>query len=160
MAAPPAGKRAAAKAKPADADAAAPQPPDVAQKAPYTCQTPACDSPAASRWGRFSFCKKCQVDRGTRAPDGTLILKNPRAPGSRERRHSRRVREEIAGVHELAALGLLDAARRVDVAFAGYESARVEAEAALAEWRAILEKLPRVELPSDAALSQANAGES
>jgi len=87
---------------------------------------------------------QCQVTRGTRQPDGTLILKNPQAPGSRERRDSRRVREEIAGVNERAVLELLDIARRVDIALAGLEAARAEAEAAVAEWQGTVEAIARL----------------
>jgi hypothetical protein len=45
------------------------------------------------------------------------------------------VREQIAGPNELAALQLVDVARRLDIALAAVQGAQTEADDALRAWR-------------------------
>jgi hypothetical protein len=163
------GKRRADEIEPpaADTEAPAEPPAETAEPPAFTCQTPGCDGKATSSWGRHAFCRSCQIKRGTRNPDGTLVLgKTPRqeearrgkarrsrpapapasaatAAGKRagKRPDSARRHPESPGATERALLELVDLARRVDGALAGLETARAEAEEARSEWQSALARL-------------------
>jgi hypothetical protein len=147
-------------------------------KAVFTCQTPECGNPASSSWGRHSFCRSCQVERGTRTADGSLASGKTRQREARRRprrgkRSTAPPREAVAaategtdgtgaieqpreGPSERAALELVALARRVDLALAGLEAAREEADAAAAEWRDAVEAMAA--LPVELAVAGATHG--
>lgn len=112
---------------------------------PFPCRTPGCPGEAKAKAGRHAFCVDCQVKRGTRRPDGSVISgRLPTSPGSRTNRD----RATAYGAYEAKALELVTAGRALDAAIVAHEAARerwLEAEAALPQaleaWRETLERL-------------------
>jgi hypothetical protein len=78
----------------------------------YDCRTKGCTGEARSGNGRHAYCKDCQIRRGTRRADGSLIMERiPSSPGSRS---SRDIFNGQHGPFETKAAELVAAAREVD----------------------------------------------
>jgi hypothetical protein len=105
----------------------------------YDCKTPGCVNEVRSTTGRHAYCKDCQVRRGTRRPDGSVIsTRIPAAPGARGRR-------SVVGPFETRAAELVPVAREVDsILFEikeAQDAAKQRLPAAYRLWRETLERI-------------------
>lgn len=104
----------------------------------YDCKTPGCTGEASSRTGRHAYCLSCRVARGTALPDGTPIEAKPQTI-------SRRRKGKPTGPFEERVLGLLDAARHLDLAVERYRLAGPQLEQAVAAWKEALAQVTAAE---------------
>ena len=104
----------------------------------YDCKTPGCTGEARSRTGRHAYCLPCRVARGTALPDGTPIEAKPQTI-------SRRRKGKPTGPFEERVLGLLDAARHLDLAVERYKLAGPQLEQVAAAWREALAQVTAAE---------------
>jgi hypothetical protein len=104
----------------------------------YDCKTPGCDGEARSKTGRHAYWPPCRVARATALPDGTPIEAKPQTV-------SRRRKGKLTGPFETRALGLLDAARNLDLAVERYRLARPALEQAVGAWRAAVAEATAVD---------------
>jgi hypothetical protein len=104
----------------------------------YDCKTAGCDGEARSKTGRHAYCKDCRIARGTALPDGTPIEATSKAL-------SRRRKDKQLGPFEERALGILEAARSLDLAVERYKLARPALEQAVGAWRAAVAEATAVD---------------
>lgn len=105
----------------------------------YRCATAGCEGEATGK-GRNAYCFECQIKRGTRRDDGTVINgRIPTALGSRTRGAS----AGECGPFELAALRLVEAGRVLDDALDRYKRAKADVPIAAQAWQRALNVLPR-----------------
>src|SRR6266516_1448695 len=104
----------------------------------YDCRTPGCRNTARSKTGRHAYCNECRIAHGTAWPDGSPIEAKSNAV-------SKRRKGRPLGPFEERALGLLDAARHVDLMLARYKLARPALETAVAAWRQALADVAAVD---------------
>jgi hypothetical protein len=110
----------------------------------HPCKTPGCKGRAAHTVGRHSYCTQCQIRRGTRRPDGSLVSgRIPTAPGSRTSRN----RLDAHGPIEERVMELVAAARQLDSVLQRQASLRGELREASAAWHRALARLPKIERP-------------
>jgi hypothetical protein len=104
----------------------------------YDCKTPGCTKAARSKTGRHAYCDECRIAHGTAWPDGAPIESKSQAV-------SKRRKGKPVGPFEERVLGLLDAARHVDLMVARYKIARPALEQAVTAWRAALADVAAVD---------------
>jgi hypothetical protein len=113
----------------------------------FDCKTPGCTGEARARGGRHAYCVHCQIRRGTRRPDGSVIYEAiPTSPGSRHVRDL--FRGDGCGPFEQKGIDVVAAAREVDAIIAQILQAQETISAAKARlpeavrlWRETLERV-------------------